>query len=94
MIKQSRALNKNEIIELDRFLPQIHSNDEDVVEFDNFGNVKLDSKGMPIKNWSLFGQMKSAFRKLPAGIPTDPKKYTSYMNKYIGVWRDKGVLPR
>jgi hypothetical protein len=108
IVKQyrGRPVNKYDLHAMDNYLPVafIDPTDE-VVEFDQDGNVKLDAQGKPVKNMKVFSDIegpdgkppKKPWRNLPPGIPFDPKNhkiYKKYMDQHIAKWRDRGVMPK
>jgi len=99
--QMGRTLHRSTLMELDRYLPQVPGleTDEDVVEFDPAGNIRVDARGMPLKNREAFSELwkRLPYRPMPEGIPSDPKDwrvYNRYINRYIARMRDKGVMPR
>jgi len=103
LIKQmgGRPLHKRALWEYDRFMPQVPGveHDEDVVEFDPEGYVRIDGAGRPVRNAELFRalMMRVPYRAMPEGIPVDAKNYrvyTNYINRYIARMRDLGVMPK
>jgi hypothetical protein len=97
---KGKPLSRDAVRESDRFLPQVPhiSPDDDVVQYDDAGNVKLGRDGRPLKNYKVFSQLadRPEYRPMPKGIPFDPKDmsvYNKYINKYIMRMRDAGVLP-
>jgi len=93
-------VNKRTLWEYDRFLPQVPGmEDEDVVEFDQMGNVLTGRDGKPLRNQDVFSQlnMRPPYRELPPGIPFDPRKkeiYNKYMNRHVERMRQWGVMSR
>lgn len=94
LLKQNKNFNQSSILEIDRFLPHVPwLDDEDVVLFDNQGNVKLDKSGKPIRNEELFKSNSPKWREYP-DLPKDPQEYTKFINKYIHQTRERNILPR
>ena len=97
---KGKPLSRDAVQESDRFLPQVPhlSSDDDVVQYDEKGNVKIGRDGRPMKNWNVFSQVadRPEYRPMPKGIPFDPKDpgvYTKYINKYIMRMREAGIMP-
>jgi hypothetical protein len=99
MIRPGQPLNRLEIMEMDHFLPHVPymQPDEDVVEYDDDGNVVLDRRGQPVVNpyYSAMLREKMTWREMPPGIPfnkEDPSVYTKYIKRYINQMRQRGVM--
>lgn len=97
---RGKPLSRAAVQGMEHFLPQVPhiSPDDDVVQYDDKGYVRIDKDGRPAKNWKVFSQLadKPEYRPMPKGIPFDPKDftvYTKYINKYIMRMRDAGVFP-